>query len=81
MPNKIQNKFSPVYNKENKPSLRGQATTSPFYQAIYQEINKEEVQVLESKDSFSQEQHQPAVKTYQVQFPKQNMEILSPEIE
>ena len=37
--------------------------------------------MVESKDSFSQEQHQPAVKTYQVQFPKQNMEILSPEIE
>ena len=66
MPNENQNQFSPVYNKKTQPSLRGQTTTSPFYQALYQETNKEEVQVVENEDSFSQEQQQPEVKTYQV---------------
>ena len=80
MPNKNQNQFSLVYSKENQHSLRDQTTTSPFYQAFYQETNKEEVQVVEGKDSFFPEQQQPEVRTYQVQSPQQNLEILSPEI-
>ena len=36
--------------------------------------------MVEGEDSFLEEQHQPEVKTYQVQSPQQNMEILSPEI-
>ena len=72
--------ISPTYNKENQPSLRGQTITSPFFQARYQETNKEEVQVVEGEDSFSQEQQQPEVRTYQVQFPQKNLEIHSPEI-
>ena len=80
MPNKNENQFSPTYNKENQPSLRGQTITSPFFQARYQETNKEEVQVVEGEDSFSQEQQQPEVRTYQVQFPQKNLEIHSPEI-
>ena len=77
---KNQNQFSSVFNKENQPSLWGQTTASLFYQALYQETNKEEAQVVKGEDSFFQEQHQPEVKTYQVQSPQQNMEILSPEI-
>ena len=80
MPNKNQNQFSPAYNKENQPYLRGQPTTSPFYQTLYQETNKEEMQVVEGEDSFSQEQQRPEVRTKQVQSPQQNLEILSPEI-
>ena len=74
-----QNQFSLAYNKE-KPSLRGQTTTSPFYQALFLKTNKEEVLVVESEDPFSQEQQRPEVRTYQVQSPQQNLEILSPEI-
>ena len=36
--------------------------------------------MVEGEDSFSQEQHQPEVRTYQGQSPQQSMEILSPEI-
>ena len=56
MPNKNKNQISPIYNKENQPSLQDQTTTSPFYQLLYQETNKEEAQVVEGKNSFSQEQ-------------------------
>ena len=80
MPYKNQNQFSPAYSKENQPSLRGQRTTSPFYQALYQETNKEEIKLVEDEDSFSQEQQQPEVRTYQVQSPQRNLQILSPEI-
>lgn len=54
--NKNHNQFSPAYNKENKLFLRGQTTTSLFYEAVYQETNKEEIQVVEGEGSFSQEQ-------------------------
>ena len=37
---------------------------------LYQETNEAEVQGVEGKDSFSQEQHQPEVRTYQVQSPQ-----------
>ena len=36
--------------------------------------------MVEDEDSFSQEQQQPEVRTYQVQSPQQNLEILIPEI-
>ena len=80
MPNKNKNQISPIYNKENQPSLQDQTTNSPFYQLLYQEINKEEAQVVEGKNSFSQEQQQPEVRIYQNQSPQQNIEILRPEI-
>ena len=80
MPNKNKNQISPIYNKENQPSLQDQTTNSPFYQLLYQETNKEEAQVVEGKNSFSQEQQQPEVRTYQNQSPQQNIEILRPEI-
>ena len=80
MPNKNKNQISPIYNKENQPSLQDQTTNSPFYQLLYQETNKEEAQVVEGKNSFSQEQQQPEVRIYQNQSPQQNIEILRPEI-
>ena len=56
--NKNHNQFSPAYNKENELFFRGQTTTNPFYETLYQETNKEEIQVVEGEDSSSQEQEQ-----------------------
>ena len=36
--------------------------------------------MVEGKNSFSSERQWPEVRTYQVQSPQQNLEILSPEI-
>ena len=80
MQNKNKNQFSLAYNKERQQSLRDQTATRSFYQFPCLETNKEEVQVVEGKYSFSQRKQRPEVRTYQFQSPQQNLEILGPEI-